>query len=90
MTTDTLDKPQMVASINGRGQTVNTKEIENFLKQCETFMSADRAGFETMIQIISDNLIDGASAETTMEELKPQLKFLREVGFLIRSFSSGY
>lgn len=87
MTNDTLEQQAPVITINGTPYMINIKELESFIKQCEGFMSADPNGFETMTQIISDSLIDNASGETTIEELRPQLKFLRELGFLFKNFA---
>ncbi|KAA8486779.1 hypothetical protein BDE36_1023 [Arcticibacter tournemirensis] len=88
MVIETIKDAQHIISINGDPYIVNIKEFEAFLKQCEQFMSVDDNGFETMVQIISDSLIDGAAPGTTIDELRPQLKFLREVGFLLKNFAS--
>lgn len=85
MVIEASDSSQQIITINGDPYVINVKEYESFLQQCSQFMSADENGFETMIQIIADNLLDNASPDTTIEELRPQLKFLREISFLFRN-----
>ncbi|WP_183559904.1 hypothetical protein [Mucilaginibacter sp. SP1R1] len=48
-------------------------------------MNINAPGFEAMIHSISDNIIDCENAEMTIEELKIQLKFLRELNFFLKS-----
>ncbi len=88
MIVETNKDVQHVIAINGEPHIVNIREFEAFLKQCEQFMSVDSSGIDTMVQIISDNLLDGAPAGTTIEELRPQLKFIREVGFLLKNLAT--
>jgi len=64
---------------NGR-----SAELKEFLINCSGFMDIDAQSFEIMIQSISDHLIDDSSDETTMSEIRPQLKFLREINFFLK------
>lgn len=80
----TIDSLQQVITINGTLYNINIKEFETFIKNCEQFIPVGNNGLETMTQIISDQLIDNANGDLTIEELRPQLKFLREVGFLLK------
>ncbi len=75
-------------SLNGVKYALNTREIEVFMQQCDLFMDADQNAFDTMTQIIGDQLIDNANANTSVPELRSQLKFLREVSFLLRCMLS--
>lgn len=85
-----IDKQQEVQTItlNGVNYTLNLREIETFMQQCDLFMDANHIEFDTMTQIISDQLIDNANANTSVPELRAQLKFLREVSFLLRCMLS--
>jgi len=71
-------------TLNGVNYTLNTREIETFMQQCDLFMDANQNDFDTMTQVIADQLIDNANANTSVPELRGQLKFLREVSFLLR------
>jgi hypothetical protein len=71
-------------TLNGVNYTLNVREIEVFMQQCDLFMDANQNEFDTMTQVISDQLIDNANANTSVPELRAQLKFLREVSFLLR------
>lgn len=77
--------PQHIININGTSYYINFNEFEGFIKQCEQFMSVENDGLENMTKIIADELIDKSNTETLIEEFRKQLKFLREVGFLMKS-----
>jgi hypothetical protein len=89
MVIEKLHYPKMGLTLNGRSYNLNLKEVEVFMQQCETFMSTDKNDFETMTQIIADQLIDGANSNTPVEELRTQLKFLREISFLLKGIVSS-
>jgi len=72
-------------SLNERSYNLSVKEVEAFMQQCGLFMSTDQADFDTIMQVIADQLIDHANSNTPVEELKTQLKFLREVSFLLKN-----
>ena len=71
-------------TLNGVSYALNIREIETFMQQCDLFMDANQNDFDTMTQVIADQLIDNANANTSVPELRAQLKFLREVSFLLR------
>jgi hypothetical protein len=75
-------------TLNGVNYALNIREIEVFMQQCDLFMDANQNEFDTMTQVISDQLIDNANANTSVPELRAQLKFLREVSFLLRCMVS--
>lgn len=75
-------------TLNGVNYALNIREIETFMQQCDMFMDASHSEFDTMTQVISDQLIDNANARTSVPELRAQLKFLREVSFLLRCMLS--
>ena len=75
-------------SLSDKSYNLSVKEVEAFMQQCGLFMSTDQADFETMMQVIADQLIDHANSNTPVEELKTQLKFLREVSFLLKNIVS--
>lgn len=83
-----LHYPAEGVTINGKSYKLNVREIEVFLQHCSSFMPAEHSDFETITQIISDQLIDNANANTSVEELRTQLKFLREVSFLLKGIVS--
>jgi uncharacterized protein YacL (UPF0231 family) len=85
MVIENLKESAKTITLNGTEYSFNVREIEVFMQQCDLFMSADQNEFDTMTQIISDQLIDNANANTSVPELRSQLKFLREVSFLLRS-----
>jgi hypothetical protein len=85
MVVDSLQQTQPIIRIKGKSYHINVKEYESFIQQCEKFMCVDDEGIETMIQVVTDQLIDNANPNTTIEELRPQLKFIREVSFLLRN-----
>jgi len=85
MVVDSLQQTQPIVRIKGKPYHINVKEYESFMLQCEQFMCVDDEGIETMIQVVTDQLIDNASPSTTIEELRPQLKFIREVSFLLKN-----
>lgn len=75
---------QHTINISGVQYVINMKEFESFVQECQTFMDVEANGFETMTQIISDQLIESAPPRTTIEELRPQLKFMKEVGLFLK------
>jgi hypothetical protein len=88
MVIEKLHYPMSGNSLNERTYNLSVKEVEAFMQQCGLFMSTDQADFETMMQVIADQLIDHANYNTPVEELKTQLKFLREVSFLLKNIVS--
>jgi hypothetical protein len=88
MTIEPVLTLQPTIDIEGTTHLVNIKEYESFLKQCRQFMDADAEGMQVMTQIISDQLIDSAKDSTKIAELRPQLKFLRELGFFLQVMTS--
>ncbi|WP_442590909.1 hypothetical protein ACSBL2_06725 [Pedobacter sp. AW31-3R] len=85
MLIDNTQHNKYIVTINGNSYYINLTEFESFIQQCEKFMSVEGDGLENMTRIIADQVIDGKDSETSVEELKQQLKFLREVGFLMKS-----
>lgn len=81
---ETVDTLLPVLNLDGIPYVVNLKEYESFRKECERFMDTDGDSMLVMTQIISDQLIDSAKDNTKVAELRPQLKFLRELGFLLK------
>ncbi|MDB5112218.1 MAG: hypothetical protein JWR67_3332 [Mucilaginibacter sp.] len=81
--TDDLETP--VIKINGISYIVNLNEIKDFIAQCKPFMDVNGNEFEIMTQTIADALIDSINPELPIKQLKSQLKFLREVGFLLKN-----
>lgn len=88
MIIENLKETAQTITLNGTDYSFNFREIEVFMQQCELFMDADQNEFDTMTQVIGDQLIDSANANTSVPELRAQLKFLREVSFLLRSMLS--
>jgi hypothetical protein len=88
MVIENLKESAQTITLNGTQYAFNFNEIESFMKECELFMSTGQNEFDTMTQIIADQLIDNANANTSVPELRAQLKFLREVSFLLRSMMS--
>jgi hypothetical protein len=88
MTIEPVLTLQPTIDIEGTPYVVNIKEYESFLKQCRQFMDADAESMQVMTQIISDQLIDSAKDSTKIAELRPQLKFLRELGFFLQVMTS--
>jgi hypothetical protein len=84
MMIETADPIHPTLNIDGIPYIVNVKEYESFMTHCERFMEVDGDSMLVMTQIISDQLIDSAKDNTKMAELRPQLKFLRELGFLLK------
>lgn len=81
------DQPTL--KMNGTNYIVNIEEIEAFVKQCGKFMSVDNVDqFEIITQEISDTLIDSARGDLTIEQIRPHLLFLREIGFLLKTMLS--
>jgi len=85
MVIENLKESAQTITLNGVEYAFNINEIESFMNECELFMSTGHNEFDTMTQIIADQLIDNATANTSVPELRAQLKFLREVSFLLRS-----
>jgi len=86
MIIETMQSSQPVLTINGVPHLINIKEYESFIQQCELFMSTENDSLEIMTQIICDQILDSASPATTVEEIRPQIKFLKELGFLLKNF----
>lgn len=87
-----LEKPestfdQDVLKIDDTLYTVNVQEIEVFIEQCRRFMPLQSNNdFELMTQEISDSLVEFTRGDVPMEQIRPQLLFLREIGFLLKGF----
>jgi hypothetical protein len=88
MTIETVGPVQPIIKIDGEPHVLNIKEYESLLNQCQQFMDVDRDSLQAMTQIISDQLIDCAKGDTQIEEIRVQLKFLREIGFFLKGFVS--
>ena len=84
MIIETIASTEPIIKIDGNPYIVNIKEYESLLKQCEQFMETDGESMLAMTQIISDQLIDSAKDNTKIAELRPQLRFLRELGFFLK------
>jgi hypothetical protein len=78
-----VENKKQTFMINGLNFDINVDEFEDFLKHCSSFMDITKEGFELMIGSISDSIIDNQNV--TMEEARPQLKFLREINFYLKS-----
>lgn len=80
---------QTLLDLNGKAYKVNIEEIEAFLGHCNKFMEVDNQNeFELLTQEIADTLIDTTKGDVTMEQIRPKLLFLREVGFLLKTIVS--
>lgn len=88
MTIETIGPMQPMIKIDGAPYVINIKEYESLVNQCQEFMAADTRGLYEMTQIISDTLVDCAHSNTSIDDLKPQLKFLRELGFFLKGMIS--
>ena len=88
MTIETVGTLEPTLNIDGVPHVINVKEYESFIKQCGQFMESDAQSLQLMTQIISDQLIDSAKDSTKIAELRPQLKFLRELGFFLQVIAS--
>lgn len=76
---------QAVLTIDNTKYTVNIEEVEAFINHCRRFMPLhNNSDFELMTQEISDSLVEFSKGDVTMEQIRPQLLFLREVGFLLK------
>ncbi len=84
-----MDQQVPTLTFDNQTYSVDLHELRNFLSNCREFMEVDAESFSIMTQVIADNLIDCAPPELTVQELKPQLKFLREVGFFLRSMADS-
>jgi hypothetical protein len=89
MVIEKLHYPMMGNTLNGKSYNLNIKEVQSFMQQCGLFMSTDQNDFETMTQIIADQLVDNANCNTPVDELRTQLKFLREISFLLKNIVSS-
>jgi len=77
---------QAMLKIDDTTYTVNIEEVEAFISHCKRFMPLHNNGdFELMTQEISDSLVEFTRGDVTMEQIRPQLLFLREVGFLLKA-----
>ncbi|UKT62250.1 hypothetical protein [Pedobacter mucosus] len=88
MSLELLPTAQPIVNINGVPHFLNIKEYESFVQQCATFMATEGKGFELMTQIIADQILDTAKPSTMVDELRPQLKFLKELGFFLENIVS--
>ena len=80
---------QAILKIDNTNYTVNIEEVEAFISHCRRFMPLhNNSDFELMTQEISDSLIEFSKGDVTMDQLRPQLLFLREVGFLLKALLS--
>lgn len=86
MAIETATLTQTVLKINSEIHVVNIREYESFLSQCKQFMDVDGDSLQVMTQAIADQLIDCAKGEIPFEEIRVQLKFLREIGFFFKGF----
>ena len=73
-----------IISINGKGYSVNVQEIQSFFDSCEQFMPASISDLVVQTQIISDTLIDQALPENLIGDLKNNLKFLKEIEYMLK------
>ena len=79
-----LDVQRPIICVNGKNYFINTHEIESFFKSCSGFMPASTQDLIVQTQIISETLIDQAPSDSLVGDLKNNIKFLREIEFLIR------
>jgi len=84
MTIETIGPMQPIIKIDGAPYVINIKEYASLVSQCQEFMATDTQSLYEMTQIIADQLVDSADGTTSIEELRPQLKFLRELGFFFK------
>ncbi|WP_183572974.1 hypothetical protein HDF18_06115 [Mucilaginibacter sp. X5P1] len=82
---DYREKEGSSFTINGIDFDINIQEFKDFLIHSATFMDITREGFDNMIGNISDAILDNESQNSTPEELRPQLKFLREINLYLKS-----
>jgi hypothetical protein len=75
--------------VKGVNYNINLGDIKDFLEQCESFMEISGVEFEIMTQSIADSIIDSENSNIDPKQLKSQLRFLREVGFLLRNVVSN-
>ena len=88
MTIETIGPLQPVIKIDGKNYTLNVREYESFVLQCAPFMDVEIGGMAAMAESISDQLIDLSADHMRMDELRPQLKFLRELSLLFKGVLS--
>jgi hypothetical protein len=72
-------------TINGIDFDIKIQEFKDFLIHSAAFMDITKEGFDNMIGNISDAILDNESQNSTLEELRPQLKFLREINLYLKS-----
>jgi len=82
---DYREKEGSSFTINGIDFDVNIQEFKDFLIHSSTFMDITKEGFDTMIGNISDIILDNENQSSMLEELRPQLKFLREINLYLKS-----
>jgi hypothetical protein len=88
MVIDSFQETQPIVQIKGKSYIFNVKEYESFIEQCDQFMCVENDGIDTMIQVVTDQIIDSASPATTIDEIRPQLRFMREISFLLKNLVS--
>lgn len=74
--------------IKGNAYSVNVEELKGFFAHCQNFMDTDPQQLEIMTQVIADSLLENAHPTSTVDEIKPQILFLREIGMLLKSILS--
>lgn len=85
---DYREKEENSFTINGIDFDINVQEFKDFLIHSAAFMDITRDGFDNMIGNISDAILDNESQNSSSEELRPQLKFLREINLYLKSIYS--
>ncbi|SDT05198.1 hypothetical protein SAMN05216490_2379 [Mucilaginibacter mallensis] len=82
---DYREKEDNSFTINGIDFDINIREFKDFLIHSSAFMDITKEGFDNMIGSIADAILDNDSKNSTLEEIRPQLKFLREVNLYLKS-----
>ena len=72
-------------TVQGVSFMLNSVEFKEFLEHCSAFMDISKDGFELMIDSISDSVIDNENPELTLEAIRPQLKFMRELSLFLKT-----
>jgi hypothetical protein len=72
-------------TVNGISFELNSVEFKEFLEHCAAFMDISKDGFGLMIDSISDSVIDNENPEMTLEAIRPQLKFMRELSLFLKT-----
>lgn len=70
--------------VDGTMYNVNIEELTSFMQHCKKFMNTNGSDWETMAQIIADSVLESADSDATIDEIRPQLLFLREVSMLLK------